>query len=147
MPRLEIYSADTLTQRSLPYAEEGVRAGFPSPAQDYLEYSIDLNRDLVTHPDSTFYARVSGDSMIDAGLSDGDILVVDKSLEPRSGDIAVCIVGGEFTVKTIDISPDRVTLIPANEAYSPMTVTESDGFEVWGVVTYIIKPCMHGRRS
>lgn len=147
MPNLEIYHADTASQRPLPFAEEGVRAGFPSPAQDYMEGTIDLNRDLVPHPDCTFYARVSGDSMIDAGLSDGDILVVDKSLEPRNGDIAVCIVGGEFTVKTLEIAPDHIVLHPANEVYPPLKITESDGFEVWGVVTFVIKSCSRRGRK
>lgn len=139
MERLKLYSTDTLSSLELPFAEEGVRAGFPSPAQDYMENSIDLNRDLVRHPESTFYARVAGNSMIDADLNEGDILIIDKSLEAKSGDVAVCVVNGEFTVKTLDINEDRVVLQPANDEYQPIVITEADNFEVWGVVTYVIK--------
>ncbi len=139
MSRLEIFSAETLSALELPFADEGVRAGFPSPAQDYMENSIDLNRDLVQHPESTFYARVVGDSMVDADVHQGDILMVDKSVEIHSGDMAVCILNGEFTVKYVDIEPDHVTLRPANDHYPPILVTEADSFEVWGVVTFVIK--------
>ena len=139
MSRLEIFSAETLSALELPFADEGVRAGFPSPAQDYMENSIDLNRDLVQHPESTFYARVVGDSMVDADVHQGDILMVDKSVEIHSGDMAVCILNGEFTVQYVDIAPDHVTLRPANDDYPPSHVTEADSFEVWGVVTFVIK--------
>ncbi len=139
MTQLDLYSADTFSSLDLPFAEEGVRAGFPSPAQEYMEASIDLNRDLVRHPESTFYARVAGDSMVDADLTEGDILIIDKSLEAQTGDIAVCVVNGEFTVKTLELHPDRIVLRPANDTYPPLTVTEADRFEVWGVVTYVIK--------
>lgn len=104
-----------------------------------MENSIDLNRDLVQHPESTFYARVVGDSMVDADVHQGDILMVDKSVEIHSGDMAVCILNGEFTVKYVDIAPDHVTLRPANDDYPPIHVTEADSFEVWGVVTFVIK--------
>lgn len=139
MDALEIHQADLYSALDLPFADEGVRAGFPAPAQSYMENSIDLNRDLVQHPESTFYARVAGDSMIDADLLAGDILVVDKSLEARTGDIAVCVVNGEFTVKRVEFLPDGVVLHPANAAYTPIHITEADRFEVWGVVTYVIK--------
>ena len=127
MSELKIYSIDASEPAELPYADDGVRAGFPSPAQDFMSEAIDLNRDLVTHPESTFYARV-----------EGDILVVDKLIEARDGDMAVCVVDGEFTVKFLDLSGGRVTLRPANDAYAPITVTEADRFDVWGVVTYVI---------
>lgn len=143
--KLEICRVDASVMLGLPYAEEGVRAGFPSPAQDFMDRSIDLNRDLVSHPESTFYARVAGDSMIDAGLRQGDILVVDKSLAPQNGDIAVCIVNGDFTVKTLKMFPDHVVLEPANKDYSPLRITGGDQFEVWGVVTYVIKAVKRGR--
>lgn len=140
MSRLRLYNANMLSELELPFADEGVRAGFPSPAQDYMENSIDLNRDLVNHPESTFYARVVGDSMVDDGVTEGDILVIDKSLDVRSGDMAVCVVNGEFTVKNVEIFPDHVVLHPANGAYPPIQITEADQFEVWGVVTYVISP-------
>lgn len=138
MDELKIYGADTLSAVGLPFADEGVRAGFPSPAQDYMESSIDLNHDLVRHPESTFYARVEGDSMSGAGVFEGDLLVVDKAVQPATGDMAVCVLNGEFTVKFVDVGPAGVRLRPANDAYEPIRVEEGDSFEVWGVVTYVI---------
>ena len=138
MSELKIYNADLSSQEVLPFADEGVRAGFPSPAQDYMSDSIDLNRDIIRHSDSTFYARAKGDSMIDAGVSDGDILVIDKALQPRNGDMAVCCVGGEFTLKYIELHDDHIVLQPANPAYEPIVVGPEEEFVVWGVVTYII---------
>lgn len=138
MAELKIYPIDASESSELPYADDGVRAGFPSPVQDFMSEAIDLNRDLVVHPESTFYARVEGDSMTGAGVFEGDILVIDKLIEARDGDMAVCVVDGEFTVKFLDLSGDTVTLRPANDAYAPITVTEGDRFDVWGVVTYVI---------
>ena len=138
MDELKIYGADTHSAVGLPFADEGVRAGFPSPAQDYMENSIDLNHDLVRHPESTFYARVEGDSMSGAGVFEGDLLVVDKAVQPATGDMAVCVLNGEFTVKFVDVGPAGVRLRPANDAYEPIRVEEGDSFEVWGVVTYVI---------
>jgi DNA polymerase V len=124
---------------SLPIADEGIRAGFPSPAQDFMDLSIDLNKELVKHPASTFYGKVKGDSMVDAGVCDGDILIIDKSLEPRNGDMAVCYIDGEFTIKYIRIDKQVVWLIPANEAYEPIRVTPENEFLIWGIVTYSIR--------
>lgn len=143
MAKITIYNVDQVSSLPLPFAEEGVRAGFPSPAQGYMDRSIDLNRDLVQHPESTFYARVEGDSMIDADLANGDILVVDRAIEVRSGDIALCVVEGEFTVKYIDIFPDHVVLRPANERYRPLRIDDPNEMEVWGVVTYVIHATRH----
>ena len=97
----KIHSIDVSSSLPLPFAEEGIRAGFPNPAQDYMEIAIDLNKELIKHPSSTFYGRVIGDSMIDEGIEEGDILVIDKSLEPMNDDLAVCFIDGEFTVKQI----------------------------------------------
>ncbi len=138
MADISIHPIDDRTPRELPYADGGVKAGFPSPAQEYLDCAIDLNRDLVRHPESTFYARVEGDSMEGAGVYEGDILVIDKILEVQDGDMAVCIINGEFTVKFIELRGHAVTLHPANPAYAPITVGEGDRFDVWGVVTYVI---------
>ena len=91
---LEIFLPDTSTELSLPFADEGIQAGFPSPAQDYINEYIDLNREIVKHPAATFYGRVSGDSMIDEGIEPGDILVIDRSIEPDDGDLAVCFGAG-----------------------------------------------------
>jgi DNA polymerase V len=108
---------------------------------------IDLNVELVRHPQATFYGRVVGDSMIDAGVDEGDILVIDKSLEPSDGDMAVCFLDGEFALKRISLKDpsgkksrgEGLWLMPANPKYSPIHITESDDFSVWGVVTYVIK--------
>ena len=136
---LEIHAIDTQLDLALPYADGGIKAGFPSPAQDYMESAIDLNKELIRHPASTFYGRVKGDSMIDAAVNDGDILVIDKSLEPQDGDMAVCFVDGEFTIKYIKIEKDVVWLQPANSSYKPIKVTIDNYFLIWGVVTYCIK--------
>lgn len=136
---LIFFRVDTSIKLSLPFADGGVKAGFPSPAQDYIDASIDLNKELVKHPASTFFGRVSGDSMIDAGLHDGDIIVIDKSIKPQNGNIAVCFIDGEFTVKYIELHKDHIMLLPANDKYSPIKVTPENNFIVWGIVTYCIQ--------
>lgn len=120
-------------------AEEGIHAGFPSPATDYMTQAIDLNKELVRHPAATFYGRVVGDSMIDDGVEEGDILVIDKALTPVDGDMAVCFVDGEFTLKRLHISEDALSLMPANPKYPVIRITEGVDFKMWGVVTYVIK--------
>lgn len=136
---LDIYSAETSIELSLPIVESGISAGFPSPADDFIDVSIDLNKELIKHPNSTFYGRVRGDSMIGAGLSDGDLLIIDKSLEPKDNKIAVCFIDGEFTVKRIKIVKGGVNLVAENDAYAPIRVTEDNDFIVWGIVTTVIK--------
>lgn len=135
--KVKIFNAATGDELNLPYADEGVRAGFPSPAQDYVG-TIDLNKDLVDHEESTFYARVEGDSMTGAGIFPGDILIIDRSLELRKDDVALCVVNGEFTVKYVERHEGFVRLVAANERYRPFVVGEGDSFEVWGIVTYVI---------
>ncbi len=135
--RIDFYTADNTTELSLPLAE-GIKAGFPSPAQDYIDLAFDLNKELVKNPSSTFYGRVRGDSMIDEGINDGDILVIDKSLPPADGSKAVCYIDGEFTLKTIRLKKDGIYLMPANPAYKSIRVTEENDFIVWGIVTYVI---------
>lgn len=120
-------------------AQDGIHAGFPSPATDYMTQAIDLNRELVKHPAATFYGRVVGDSMIDAGVEEGDILVIDRALEPQEGDMAVCFVDGEFTLKHLHFHGEALTLVPANEKYPAIEVDEGVDFKMWGVVTYVIK--------
>lgn len=117
---------------------DSVSAGFPSPAQDYQDGTIDLNRELVTHPRSTFCVRVRGQSMCDANLLDGDVLVVDRSIQASDGCIAVCLLDGEFLVKHVHRQNDRVVLVPANPLYKPLEVAPESAFEVWGVVTWIL---------
>ncbi len=125
--------------QEFPMAMSRISAGFPSPADDYLDGGIDLNRELIQNPDATFFGRVKGSSMKDAGISDGDVLVVDKSLEPRDGAVAVCFVDGEFTVKRIRRGKNCLYLMPENEGFKPVKITEDNDFIVWGVVTYVIK--------
>lgn len=135
-----LYPADISTALPLPYADGGIRAGFPSPAQDYLSESIDLNKELIRHPASTFYARVIGDSMAGEGITEGDILVIDKSVEPEHGDLAVCCLDGEFTLKRLRfMSDNRLYLMPSNRKYRPIEITRESDFSVWGVVLYTIK--------
>ncbi len=137
---ITVYECSEGVSLSLPYADCGVRAGFPSPAQDYISQSIDLNEELVAHPASTFYARVNGDSMCEEGICEGDILVVDRSLEPEHGDLAVCCLDGEFTLKRLRIlEGGRIMLMPSNRHYRPIDVLPGMDFSVWGVVTYTIK--------
>lgn len=136
---VDIFQPDLSSSIPLPYANQGIQAGFPSPAQDYISESIDLNREIVQHPAATFYGRVSGESMVDDGIDPDDIVVIDRSLEPMDGDLAVCCLDGEFTLKRIRLEADKVWLIPANEAFDPILVTPENQFEIWGVVTYTIK--------
>jgi DNA polymerase V len=136
---IDFFSVNTDSELLLPLVDGGIAAGFPSPAQDYIDLKIDLNKELISNPSSTFYGRVKGPSMQDAGIMDGDILVIDKSLEPQNGDTAVCFIDGEFTLKYIRIETDGIYLIPANAKFQPIKVTEENNFCIWGVVTYSIK--------
>lgn len=137
--RLTFIRPDTASEQELPLAGSGVAAGFPSPADDHLEPPLDLNRSIVRNPASTFFARVDGDSMKDDCIEDGDLLVVDKSLEARDGCVAVCFLDGEFTLKHVRMGGGKIVLMPANARYKPIEVGEEDTFAIWGVVTYVIK--------
>ena len=120
----------------------GIKAGFPSPADDYHHDGLDFNRDLIRHPEATFYGRVEGDSMVDAGINDGDIAVIDRSVEPSDGDIVVGYVNEEFTIKYLDLSHKAegyIELRPANKRYQPIRINADDDFEIWGVVVWTIK--------
>lgn len=123
---------------ALPLYSDLVQCGFPSPAADYVEQRIDLNDLLIRHPSATYFVKAAGDSMIEAGISDGDLLVVDSSRTPEHGDIVIAAVHGEFTVKRLQLRP-RVQLNPMNSAYSPIIVGSEDSLDVFGVVTYIVK--------
>lgn len=136
---IQLFVPDTTTHVALPVADGGIQAGFPSPAQDYINEYIDLNRELVRHPAATFFGRVSGDSMIEEGIEPGDLLVIDRSIEPADGDLAVCCLDGDFTLKRIKLSPGVISLMPSNETFDPILVTPEHRFEVWGVVTHTIK--------
>jgi len=136
---LDFYAPDYSTELELPYVDVGISAGFPSPADDFIELTIDLNRELIKHKDSTFFAKVKGDSMKNAGIFDGDLLIIDKSLEPQDGKIAICQIDGDFTVKRIKKENDVVWLIAENEDYKPIKVTEENELMIWGIVIHSIK--------
>ncbi|MGA9588660.1 MAG: translesion error-prone DNA polymerase V autoproteolytic subunit [Salegentibacter sp.] len=139
--KVKVYQKSSIPLRKLllPISESGISAGFPSPADDYLDSCIDLNRELIKNPDTTFFGRVKGDSMREAGIHNGDLLIIDKSLEPRSGKIAVCFIDGEFTVKRIKIEKDVIWLMPENPDYKPIKATADNDFLIWGTVINVIK--------
>ncbi len=136
---LEFYFPDYSTDLELPFIDAGISAGFPSPADDFIELSIDLNKQLIKNKDTTFFAKVKGHSMKNAGIFDGDLLIIDKSLEPQNNKIAICQIDGEFTVKRIKIEKGIVWLIAENEEYEPIKVTPENDFIIWGIVTSSIK--------
>jgi DNA polymerase V len=121
-----------------PLYESAVSAGFPSPAEHEIEQELDLNELLVKHPAATFFVRVSGTSMINAGIHDGDILVVDRSLTAVHGKVVIAAVNGELTVKRFWRDGDRLFLRPENKDYRPIEITEGTGFQIWGVVTTVL---------
>lgn len=136
---LKIYIPDDRMPSDIPLAESTVHAGFPSPADDFLEGSLDLNSLVIKHPEATFFARVEGDSMKDEGITEGDILVVDKAVEPYDGCLAVAYIDGEFTLKRVRMEPDRILLVPANPRYPTIEIAAGQDFAVWGVVKWVIK--------
>jgi len=136
---LTLYNASVSCEVEIPLVFSKVSAGFPSPADDFLDLNIDLNNHLIKNPSSTFYGKVRGNSMIDVGIHDGDLLIIDKSLEPRNNKIAVCFIDGEFTVKRIKIEKDTVWLIAENKDYPPIKVTKDNEFIIWGIVINSIK--------
>jgi DNA polymerase V len=115
-----------------------ISAGFPSPAQDYIETNLDLNRQLILHEASTFFVKVAGDSMIEAGIYEGDILIVDRALPARDKKIVIAALEGELTVKQLHIEQGRWYLLPQNQAYQAIEIGEDNDFAIWGVVTYAI---------
>ena len=121
------------------FFDTGISAGFPSPAEDFKEQRLSLDDELVKNKEATFYARVSGQSMIGAGLDDNDLLVIDRSLEPENNKIAVCFLDGEFTVKRLRVSKEEVWLQPENPDYPIIKITADNDFVIWGIVTNVIK--------
>lgn len=138
---IDILSSDFTTKLTLAFAPL-IKAGFPSPAESYEMDALDFNKDMIRHPDTTFYGRVRGDSMINAGINEGDIVVIDRSIEPQNGDIIVAFFNGEYTLKYYDDThkdDGYIELVPANDKFPKFKVTENDNFLVWGVVQYSIK--------
>ena len=122
----------------LTFYEEGVECGFPSPARDYTEGSIDLNEELIHHPNSTFVVRARGQSMIDIGISTGDLIIVDRSLKPRNGSVIIAVLDCKLSIKILDTSNKKISLSSANKNYSDVHVSEEMDFMIWGVCTYVV---------
>ena len=131
--------ADTLSTSSVTLFSSAVPAGFPSPADDFKQTRISLDEELIQNKEATFFAKVSGQSMIGAGLDDNDLLVIDRSLEPENNKIAVCFLDGEFTVKRLRVENNEVWLQPENPDYPTIKITEENNFIIWGIVTSVIK--------
>ena len=136
---LSFFTPEFSGNSGIPYFDTGISAGFPSPAEDFKQERLSLDNILVKNKLATFYARVSGQSMIGAGLDDNDLLVIDRSLEPANNKIAVCFLDGEFTVKRLKVVGDDVWLQPENPNYKPIKITEENNFVIWGIVTNVIK--------
>lgn len=139
MANLEFKKIEDHGDLELQLFDSRIQAGFPSPAQGSFADSVDLNHELISNPAATFCARVIGDSMIDSGINEGDMLIIDRSIEPRNGDIAVVFIDGDFTVKRILINNDELSLVPANRKYPVIKVPKESNFVIWGVVSHIIK--------
>ncbi len=136
--KLFFFSPPSSSNGCSPLVGEKVQAGFPSPADDYIEEQLDLNKYCITNPPATFFVRVEGDSMVNAGISKGDLLVVDRSREVHSNDIVIAILDGEFTLKRLIAKKNRFFLYPENSEYSQIELTEDMEFEIWGKVTKVI---------
>jgi DNA polymerase V len=134
----DFLKAGTAIKKPLPLYLSRIKAGFPSPAEDYLDKKLDLNEHLIKHPASTFIVKVKGDSMVGAGINSGDLIIVDRSLEPKDKRIIVAVVNGEFTVKRVSKKADRVSLIAENPKYPAIEINDGMDFEVWGVVVHVI---------
>ena len=136
---LTFFTPENLNTLGAVYFDTGISAGFPSPAEDFKQERLSLDNELIKNKEATFFARVSGQSMVDAGLSDNDLLVIDRSLSPAHNKIAVCFLDGEFTVKRLKVEKDEVWLQPENKSYQPIKITEENDFVIWGIVTNVIK--------
>lgn len=137
--QVAIHPLDGDDQLKLPYFEAGVNAGEPGYVSEYFESSINLNRELVDNPKASFCVRVAGQSMVDAGIDDGDLLIVDRSREPEDGQIILAVINGEYTVKRLKFRNGECFLQPENKAYEPIRITQFMDFRIWGVVTGLIK--------
>lgn len=135
----KLYNVSTDEPIELSVAGSNISAGFPSPADNFIEDILSLDRELIRNKEATFYARVEGTSMEDANIHDGDLLVIDRSIEPQNNKVSVCFIDGEFTVKRLNIKEDHILLMPENKKFSPTKVTDENEFLIWGIVTYVIK--------
>lgn len=138
-PELTFFIPDTENAKEFPFIADGIKAGFPSPAADFDETKISIDQLVVKNETATFYAKANGNSMIGAGIDDGDILVIDRSIEPTDNKIAVCFIDGDFTIKRIKIEEDCIYLQPENPKFKSIKVTEDNELIIWGIVTYVVK--------
>ena len=136
---LTFFSPKDSDSKGAIFFDTGISAGFPSPADDFRETRISLDEELIGNKEATFFAKVSGQSMIGAGLDDNDLLVIDRSIEPTNNKIAVCFLDGEFTVKRLRVEKEEVWLQPENPNYPIIKITEENNFVIWGIVTSVIK--------
>ena len=134
----EIYRFKNSTSYQIPLYSCAVSAGFPSPAEEYLEGKLDLNQHLIAHPLATFFVRVAGDSMIGAGIHEGDLLIVDRALEAKDGKVVIAVVNGELLVKRLRFNGTQPYLVAENPNYSALAITEAMEFQIWGIVTNVI---------
>jgi DNA polymerase V len=135
---IEIFAPDLGTRYRLNYFQQPVSAGFPSPAEDHVDGKLDLNQYYIKNPAATFFVRVSGDSMTGAGIHNGDLLIVDRSLEPMPGRVVIAVLNGEHTVKRLHREGDRLLLLAENANYPPIKVSELEELHIWGVVTCVL---------
>jgi DNA polymerase V len=136
---LRIFVPDISSDISLPFLESLIPAGFPSPADDYMEIALNLNEYLIKNPSSTFFAQITGSSMINSGIYNNDIVIVDKSLQAKNDSVLVCSIDGEFTLKRFKkINEETAYLMPDNSDFKPIKVNKHNAFQIWGVVTYSI---------
>ena len=136
---LELFRTEEQSKLYITISDSPVHAGFPSPADDHLENKLDLNKALVKNPATTFFARVKGESMNGEGVEDGDMLIIDKSLDPYENCLAVCFLEGEFTLKRVKLDGDNISLIPSNPKFKTIRVSRDNDFYIWGIVKYLIK--------
>ena len=135
---LDFYSVDETAFEKIPLFEGSVQAGFPSPADDYMDMDLDLHDHLVQNPSATFCVKAIGESMKDAGIQSGDVMIVDRSLEPENRSIVLAVIDNEFTVKRVNMNDNELYLVPENDSFTPIKITEEMDFQIWGVVTFII---------
>ena len=134
----DFYFVDKTAFEKIPLFEGSVSAGFPSPAEDYSDMDLDLHDHLVQNPSSTFCVKAIEESMKDAGIQSGDIMIIDRSLEPKNRSIVLAVIDNEFTVKRVNMNDNELYLVPENDSFTPIKITEEMDFQIWGVVTFII---------
>tara|TARA_B100002052_G_C15813785_1_gene567195 strand:- start:355 stop:783 length:429 start_codon:yes stop_codon:yes gene_type:complete len=134
----KIYSSLIKNKNKIAFYNSSIPAGFPSPAEDHIDIPLDLNEHLIRHPAATFYVYAKGNSMQNSGIYDGDLLIVDRAVEPKLKNIVIAVIDGEFTVKRISKIKNKIYLLPDNKEYQPIEIKDSSNFQIWGVVIYTI---------